>query len=109
MTDITTQTVRAAQEGNPARERIDAPTNTTFQITDAKLYVTVVTLSTQNDKKLLKQLRIKFKRTIKWNKYKSEMTNETKNNNLNYLIDPTFKLHSHARVFLHKDLRKILT
>ena len=75
MTGITTQTARAAQGGNPARERIDAPTNTTFQITDAKLYVPVVTLSTQNDKKLLKQLRIRFKRTIKWNKYKSEMTN----------------------------------
>ena len=31
-----------------------------------------------------------FKRTIKWNKYRSEMSDQTKNNNLNYLIDPTF-------------------
>ena len=66
------------------------PTNATFQITDAKLYVPVVSSSTENDKKLLKQLRTGFKRTIKWNKYRSEMTNQTKNNNLNYLIDPTF-------------------
>ena len=90
LTDITTQTARAAQGDNPARERIDAPTNATFKITDTKLYVPVVTLSTENDKKLLEQLRTGFKRTIKWNKYRSEMTNQTKNNNLNYLIDPTF-------------------
>ena len=64
-------------------------TNATFQTTDTKLYVLVVTLSTENDKRLLEQLRTGFKRTIKWNKYRSEMTNQTKNNNLNYLIDPT--------------------
>ena len=60
------------------------------QITDTKLYVPVVTLSTKDDKKFLQQLKTGFKRTIKWNKYSSEMTNQTKNNNLNYLIDPTF-------------------
>ena len=65
-------------------------TNATFQTTDTKLYVLVVTLSTENDKRLLEQLRTGFKRTIKWNKYRSEMTNQTKNNNLNYLIYPTF-------------------
>ena len=54
------------------------------------MYVPVVTSSTENDKRLLEQLRAGFKRTIKWNKYRSEMTNETKNNNLNYVIDPTF-------------------
>ena len=67
-----------------------SPTGAIFQITDTKLYVPVVTLSSVNDKKLLEQLRTGFKRTIKWNKYRSEMTNQTKNNNLNYLIDPTF-------------------
>ena len=90
LNDISTQTARAAQGDNPARERIDAPTNATFKITDTKLYVPVVTLSTENDKTVLKQIRTGFKRTIKWNKYRSEMTNQTKNNNLNYLIDPTF-------------------
>ena len=40
--------------------------------------------------RLLEQLRTGFKRTIKWNKYRSEMTNQTKNNYLNYLTDPTF-------------------
>ena len=52
--------------------------------------VPVVTLSTDNDKKLLEQLRTGFTRTIKWNNYRSEMINQTKNNNLNYLIDPKF-------------------
>ena len=40
-----------------------------FQITDAKLYVPVVALSTENDKTLLEQSRARFKRNIKWNKY----------------------------------------
>ena len=43
-------------------------TESAFQITDAKLYVPVVTLSTENDKKLLEQLKSGFKRTVKWNK-----------------------------------------
>ena len=54
------------------------------------MYVPVVTLSTENDKTLLEQLRTGFRRTIKCNIYRSEMTNQTKINNLNYLTDPTF-------------------
>ena len=50
----------------------------------------VVTLSTKNDNNFLEQLNSGFKRTIEWNKYRSEMTNQTKTNHLNYLIDPTF-------------------
>ena len=42
---------------------------TTFSITDTKLYVTVVTLSTHGNAKLLEQLKSGFKRTINWNKY----------------------------------------
>ena len=65
-------------------------TNATFKITDTKLYVPVVTLSTKDDNNFLEQLKSGFKRTIKWNKYRSEMTNQTKTNHLNHLIDPTF-------------------
>ena len=54
------------------------------------MYVPVVTLSTENDNKLLEELKTGFKKTIKWNKYRSEVTNQTATNNLNYLIDPTF-------------------
>ena len=55
-----------------ARQRVTSPTTVTFQITDTKCFVPVVTLSNKNDKKLLKQLRAGFKGTIKWNKYRSE-------------------------------------
>ena len=72
------------------RNRGDSPTNATFKVKDTKLYVPVVTLSAENDDKLLEKLKTGFKRTIKWNKYRSEMSNQTKHNNLDYLIGPTF-------------------
>ena len=77
-------------DANPAVAAINNLTNATFKIRDTKLYVHVVTLSTENYKKLLEQLKRGFKRTIKWNKNRSERTNQTENNNLNYLINPTF-------------------
>ena len=66
------------------------PTKLEFQKADKKLYVPVVTLSKENDQKLLKQLISGFKRTVKWNTYRSQMTIQSRNNNLNYLIDQTF-------------------
>ena len=90
LADIATQRARPAQGDNPAREKIDAPTNATFKITDTKLYAPVVTVSTKDDNNFLEQLKSGFKRTIKWNKYRSKMTNQTKTNYLNHIIDPTF-------------------
>ena len=46
---------------------------TTFPIFDTKLHVPVVTLSTQDNAKLLQQLISGFKRTITWNKYQSSL------------------------------------
>ena len=66
------------------------PTGLEFQITDTKLYVPVVTLSKENDKKLLEQLISGFKRIVKWNKYRLQMTVQPQNSNLNYLIGPKF-------------------
>ena len=43
-----------------------------FGITDTKLYIPVVTLSTQDFKKFLPQLKSGFKRPINWNKYQSD-------------------------------------
>ena len=60
---------------------VDSPTKATFQITDTKLYVPVVTLSTENNKKLLEQLKSGFTRTVKWTKYRSQMTIQNNNNN----------------------------
>ena len=47
-------------------------------------------MSKENDTKLLEQLKSVFKKSIKWNKYRSQMTIQPQNNNLNYLIDPKF-------------------
>ena len=65
------------------------PTGLEFQIKDTKLSAPVVTLSKKNDLKLLEKLKLGFKKIVKWNKYKSQMTIQNNNNNLNYLIDPT--------------------
>ena len=75
---------------DPGVYEINNPEDATFQITDTKLYVPVVTLSKENNINLLEKLKSGFKKTIKWNKYRSQMTIQKNNNNLNYLIDPTF-------------------
>ena len=46
--------------------------NATFEITNTKLYVSVGTLSTQDNAKLLQQLKSGFKRTTNWSKYLSK-------------------------------------
>ena len=99
-------TVRDAQNNNPA---IVAPTGLEFKITDTKLYVPVVSLSKENDIKLLEQLKSGFKRTIKWNKYRSQMTIQPQNNNLNYLIDPTFTNINRLFVLLFQEIRTLIT
>ena len=74
---------KATREANYGANRIvwkiENLKNAIFEITDTKLSV-----------QLLEQLKTGFKRTIKWNKYRSQMTVQPQNNNLNYLIDPTF-------------------
>ena len=62
-----------------------------FKIIDTNLYVQVVTLSTQDDAKLLEQLKSGFKRVINWNKYLSRPEALTQDPNLNYLIEPSFQ------------------
>ena len=63
----------------------------TFEITDTKLYIPVVTLSTKENAKLLQQLKSGFKRVINWNKYLSKPELLRRNPNLNYLIEPSFQ------------------
>ena len=64
---------------------------TTFTITEANLYVPVATLSTQDNAKLLPQLKSGFKRTISWNKYLPKPELLAQNANLNHLIEPSFQ------------------
>ena len=63
----------------------------TFTITETKLYVPVVTLSTQDNAKLLPQLISGFKRTINWNKYLEKPELLPRNLNLNQLVEPSFQ------------------
>ena len=63
----------------------------TFEITDTKLYVPVVTLSTQENTKFFQQLKSGFKRVINWNKYLSKPELLAQNANLNHLVEPSFQ------------------
>ena len=62
-----------------------------FEVSDAKLYVPVVNLSTQKNTKLLQQLKSGFKRTINWNKYQSDPKTYAQNKYFNHLVDPRFQ------------------
>ena len=63
----------------------------TFKITDTKLCVPVVTLSTQDNSKLIQQLKFGFKRVINWNKYLSKPELSAQSPKLNHLIEPSFQ------------------
>ena len=62
-----------------------------FEIKDTKLYVLVVTLSTQDNTELLQQLKSGFKRTMNSNKYKSDPKAYAQRRYLNHLVDPSFQ------------------
>ena len=83
---ITSKEQREFGRGN----RDNAPTGATRAITNCRLYVPVVTLSKDDEIKLLTNLKSGFKREIIWNRYRSQVTSEAVNNNLNILVDPTF-------------------
>ena len=62
-----------------------------LKIIEAKLYIPAVTLSTEDNAKLLQQLKSNFKRKISWNKYESSVKTFAQNRYLNYLINPSFQ------------------
>ena len=65
--------------------------DSTFAITETKLIVPVVTLSSEENAKLLSNLKSGFKRKVYWNEYLSKVTTQTQNQYLDYLIDPSFQ------------------
>ena len=65
--------------------------NATFEITNTKLYVLVVTSSTQDNAKLLQKLKLGFKRVINWNKYVSKPELLAQNPSLNHVVEPSFQ------------------
>ena len=68
------------REANPPVQEVAAiqTAAATFQINNAKLYVSVVTLSINDNIKFLESIKLGFKRNISWNKYRSEITTQTK-------------------------------
>ena len=62
-----------------------------FAITNTRFYVPIVTLSTQDNAKLLQQLKSGFKRTISWNKCQWKVSSKIQNQYLNFLIDSSFQ------------------
>ena len=74
-----------------------------FAITDRKLYVLVVTLSTQDNTKLLQQLKSGFKHTINWKKYQSKASTQEQKKYIDYLIDPNFWIFNKLFVLSFED------
>ena len=62
-----------------------------FAVTQTKLYVSVLALSTEDNAKLLQQLKSNFKRKITWNKYESSIKKFAQNRYFNYVINPSFQ------------------
>ena len=60
------------------------------KITETILYLPLVTLSTQDNAKLLQQLKSGFERTINWDKYQSSIKIYAQDRYLNYLVDLSF-------------------
>ena len=78
--------------GNPPPQQMaTTETSATFQISNASYYVPIVTLIFNDNNKFLENLKQGFKRTISWNKCKPEIITQLRNNNLDYLIDPTIR------------------
>ena len=80
--EITSLKKRQVDAGPPVA-RDGAPTGASLAINDCKLYILVVTLSKDDEIKLLTNLKSGFKREIEWNKYRSQMSTEAINNNFN--------------------------
>ena len=76
---------------------------TKLKITDTELYVPCVTLSIQDNAKLLEQLKSGFKRTIDWNKYQTKVLIERQNQYLGFLIDPRFHRVNRLSVLLFEN------
>ena len=84
---------------------------TKFAITDTKRYVPIVPLSTEDNAKLLEQLKSCFKRTIHWDKYQSKVSTKRQNQYLDFLTDPSFQGVNRlfALLFENENDRKVHT
>ena len=93
LTDKATREFKAAEDGPLALDKVPAinrPKDLKLIVADCKLYVPVVTLQIEYQNQLYKDLKTRISIDFTWNKYRSQMINQTTTNNLNFLIDPTF-------------------
>ena len=81
---------KATRDAADAVVEVNTLSKAELSITDCKLYVLVVILKSVDENELLNQLKTGFKRTVGYNKYRSQMSNQPVDNNLNYFIDPNF-------------------
>ena len=85
----------------------DNASSATFKITDAKLSIPVVTLSTEDNAKLAKQLSEGFKRSVYWNKYKVigsrlvEITDNNTEKRIRDLLDSSYQGVKRLLVFAY--------
>ena len=75
--------------GNPTTPAKQT-TGATIQTNNTKIYVPTVNLSIYDNIKFSENIKQGFKKTISWNKYRSGITTQPKNNNLDYLIEAIF-------------------
>ena len=93
LTEKTTRERKNVEAGPPSLDAVNAvntPSDLEFNITDCKLYVSVVTLQAEYQNQLYEELKTGITIDFTWSKYRSQVINQAATNNLNYLIDPTF-------------------
>ena len=86
--------------GDNVYDANDNNNDTTFQITNTKLYALIVTLSTEDNVKLTKRLNEGFKRSIYWNEYKAEIDSKDPDNNSPLRIYPDVSFQAVKRLFV---------
>ena len=89
LTEKTTREFKVAEDSLPPLDEVAAlnrPKDLKFSVTDCKLYVPVVTLQTEYQNQLYKDLKIRMSIDFTWIKYRSQMINQTATNNPNFLI-----------------------
>ena len=73
---------------------------TTSKITNTKMYVPIVTLSTKDNINLTKQLNKGFKQSVYWNEYKSKIETKTADNENVTRFPPDASLQGVNRLFV---------
>ena len=93
LTEKATREFKAAKDGPPALDEVPAinrPKDLKFSVIDCKLYVPLVTVQTEYQNQLYKDLKTEISIDFKFNKYRLQVINQTATNNLNFLTDSTF-------------------